>query len=73
MDLQIDLVPGAPLRRQLEHALRTAIRSCRLPPGSASSRHQRGKRLELVDSTGLEDGVFILTYRPSGNGSAKAA
>ena len=31
------------------------------------------KRLELVDSTGLEDGVFILTYRPSGNGSAKAA
>ena len=27
------------------------------------------KRLELVDSTGLEDGVFILTYRPSGNGA----
>ena len=23
------------------------------------------KRLELVDSTDLEDGVFILTYRPS--------
>ena len=29
--------------------------------------------LELVDSTDLEDGVFILTYRPSGNGAAKAS
>ncbi len=31
------------------------------------------KQLELVDSTDLEDGVFILTYRPSGNGAANAA
>jgi dihydrofolate reductase len=28
------------------------------------------KSLELVDSTPLEDGVFLLTYRPSQNGSA---
>ena len=30
------------------------------------------KPLELVDSTGLEDGVFLLTYRPPANGSAEA-
>jgi dihydrofolate reductase len=30
------------------------------------------KSLELVDSKPLEDGVFLLTYRPSQNGSATA-
>jgi dihydrofolate reductase len=30
------------------------------------------KRLDLVDSKPLEDGVFILTYRPSRNGGASA-
>lgn len=30
------------------------------------------KPLELVDSRGLENGVFLLTYRPPANGSAEA-
>jgi dihydrofolate reductase len=30
------------------------------------------KSLELVDSKPLEDGVFLVTYRPSRNGSASA-
>ena len=30
------------------------------------------KPLELVDSRRLEDGVFLLTYRPPANGSAEA-
>jgi GntR family transcriptional regulator / MocR family aminotransferase len=34
VDLQIDFERGVPLRRQLEHALRVAIRSGRLQPGS---------------------------------------
>ena len=30
------------------------------------------KNLELVDSKSFEDGVFILTYRPSRNGAVTA-
>jgi hypothetical protein len=30
------------------------------------------KHLDLVDSKALDDGVFILTYRPSRNGAASA-
>ena len=36
--------------------------------GATSER----KPLELVDSRGLENGVFLLTYRPPANGSAEA-
>jgi GntR family transcriptional regulator/MocR family aminotransferase len=34
VDLQIEFGAGVPLRRQLERALRVAIRSGRLAPGS---------------------------------------
>ena len=61
MDLQIDLFQDAPLRRQLEHALRVAIRSGRLAPGSALPP----SRL-LAHQLGVSRGVVVESYSTSG-------
>ncbi|HZR51557.1 MAG TPA: PLP-dependent aminotransferase family protein [Streptosporangiaceae bacterium] len=57
MDLDIAFEPGAPLRRQLEDALRSAIRSGRLPAGAAlpPSRH-------LAEQLGISRGVVVRSY-----------
>jgi GntR family transcriptional regulator/MocR family aminotransferase len=57
VDLQIELTGGAPLRRQLEHALRVAIRSGRLAPGSVLPP-SRLLALEL----GVSRGVVVDSY-----------
>ena len=57
MDLQIDLVPGSPLRRQLEQALRDAIRSGRLGPGALLPP----SRL-LAAELGVSRGVVVDSY-----------
>jgi GntR family transcriptional regulator / MocR family aminotransferase len=57
VDLQIDLSRDAPLRRQLEHALRVAIRSGRLAPGSALPP----SRL-LAHQLGVSRGVVVDSY-----------
>jgi GntR family transcriptional regulator / MocR family aminotransferase len=57
VDFQVDLDGGGPLRRQLEHALRDAIRSGRLAPGSALPP----SRL-LAQELGVSRGVVVDTY-----------
>ncbi len=57
MDLGIEFKAGVPLRRQLEHALRVAIRSGRLVSGSVlpSSR-------DLAEELGVSRGVVVDSY-----------
>jgi len=57
VDFQIDLAGGEPLRRQLEHALRVAIRSGRLAPGSPLPP----SRL-LAGQLGVSRGVVVESY-----------
>ena len=57
MELGIKFTAGVPLRRQLEQALRVAIRSGRLAPGSVlpSSR-------DLAEELGVSRGVVVDSY-----------
>ena len=57
VDLQIEFTAGVPLRRQLEHALRVAIRSGRLAPGSALPPSR-----ELAAELGVSRGVVVDSY-----------
>ncbi len=57
MDLDIEFKVGVPLRRQLEHALRMAIRSGRLVAGSAVPPSR-----ELADELGVSRGVVVDSY-----------
>ena len=57
MDLQIDLVSGSPLRHQLEEALRDAIRSGRLAPGSLLPPSR-----VLAHELGVSRGVVVDSY-----------
>ncbi len=57
MDLQIDLVPGSPLRQQLEDALRNAIRTGRLVPGSLLPPSRM-----LAQELGVSRGVVLDSY-----------
>jgi GntR family transcriptional regulator/MocR family aminotransferase len=57
MDLHLELVPGAPLRRQLERQLRDAIRSGRLGPGSALPPSR-----VLAEVLGVSRGVVVDCY-----------
>ncbi|HEY6523785.1 MAG TPA: PLP-dependent aminotransferase family protein [Solirubrobacteraceae bacterium] len=57
MDLQIDLVPGSPLRLQLEEALRDAIRSGRLLAGTLLPPSR-----VLAQELGVSRGVVVDSY-----------
>jgi GntR family transcriptional regulator/MocR family aminotransferase len=57
VDLQIDLVPGSPLRLQLEAVLRDAIRSGRLRPGSLLPPSR-----VLAQELGVSRGVVVDSY-----------
>ena len=57
MDLEIEFVPGVPLRRQLENALRAAIRSGRLAPGSVLPPSR-----DLADQLDVSRGVVVDSY-----------
>ena len=57
MDLQIDLVPGSPLRHQLEEALRDAVRSGRLEPGALLPPTR-----VLAQELGVSRGVVLDSY-----------
>lgn len=57
MDLEIAFKPGIPLRRQLEDALRSAIRSGRLAAGSALPPSR-----DLADQLGISRGVVVRSY-----------
>jgi GntR family transcriptional regulator / MocR family aminotransferase len=57
VDLQIDLVSGSPLRHQLEEALRDAIRSGRLLPGSLLPPSR-----VLAQELGVSRGVVLDSY-----------
>jgi GntR family transcriptional regulator/MocR family aminotransferase len=57
MDLKMELRPGVPLRRQLEGALRVAIRSGRLVPGSVLPPSR-----DLADELGVSRGVVVDSY-----------
>jgi GntR family transcriptional regulator/MocR family aminotransferase len=57
VDLQIDLVAGSPLRRQLEEALRDAVRSGRLAPGSLLPPSR-----VLAQELGVSRGVVVDSY-----------
>ncbi len=57
MDLEIDFKPGVPLGRQLEDALRSAIRSGRLTAGSALPPSR-----DLADQLGISRGVVVRGY-----------
>jgi GntR family transcriptional regulator / MocR family aminotransferase len=57
VDLQIDLVPGSPLRHQLEEALRDAIRSGRLLAGSLLPPSR-----VLAEELGVSRGVVVDSY-----------
>jgi GntR family transcriptional regulator / MocR family aminotransferase len=57
MDMHVELVPGVPLRRQLERQLRDAIRSGRLGAGSALPP----SRL-LAEELGVSRGVVVDCY-----------
>jgi GntR family transcriptional regulator/MocR family aminotransferase len=57
VDLEIEFKPGVPLRRQLEDALRVAIRSGRLEPGSVLPPSR-----DLADELGVSRGVVVDSY-----------
>jgi GntR family transcriptional regulator / MocR family aminotransferase len=57
VDLQIDLVTGSPLRRQLEEALREAVRTGRLAPGSLLPPSR-----VLAQELGVSRGVVVDSY-----------
>jgi len=57
VDLDIDFQPGASLRRQLEDALRVAIRSGRLPPGSVLPPSR-----DLAEQLSVSRGVVVDSY-----------
>jgi GntR family transcriptional regulator/MocR family aminotransferase len=57
VDLEIDFRTGSSLRRQLEDALRVAIRSGRLVPGSALPPSR-----ELAEQLGVSRGVVVDSY-----------
>ena len=53
----MEFKPGVPLRRQLEGALRVAIRSGRLVPGSVLPPSR-----DLADQLGVSRGVVVDSY-----------
>ncbi len=57
VELQIDIRAGASLRRQLEDALRVAIRSGRLVPGSVLPPSR-----DLAEQLGVSRGVVVDSY-----------
>ena len=57
MELEVDFRPGVALRRQLEDALRVAIRSGRLPPGSVLPPTR-----DLADQLDVSRGVVVDSY-----------
>lgn len=57
MDLEIEFKTGVPFRRQLEGALRVAIRSGRLGPGSVLPPSR-----DLADQLGVSRGVVVDSY-----------
>jgi GntR family transcriptional regulator/MocR family aminotransferase len=57
VDLEIDFTEGASLRRQLEDALRVAIRSGRLSPGSVLPPSR-----DLAEELGVSRGVVVDSY-----------
>jgi DNA-binding transcriptional MocR family regulator len=57
VDLEMEFQAGVPLRRQLEGALRVAIRSGRLAPGSALPPTR-----DLADELGVPHGVVVDSY-----------
>lgn len=57
MDLDIEFTAGIPLRRQLEDALRVAIRSGRLAPGSVLPPSR-----DLADQLEVSRGVVVDSY-----------
>jgi GntR family transcriptional regulator/MocR family aminotransferase len=57
VDLKVEFKAGVPLRRQLEDALRVAIRSGRLAPGSALPPSR-----DLAEQLGVSRGVVVDSY-----------
>jgi GntR family transcriptional regulator/MocR family aminotransferase len=57
VDLEIEFKPGVTLRRQLEDALRVAVRSGRLAPGSVLPPSR-----DLADQLGVSRGVVVDSY-----------
>src|SRR6185437_10299504 len=57
VDLEIEFRDGVSLRRQLEDALRVAIRSGRLPPGSVLPPSR-----DLADQLSVSRGVVVDSY-----------
>jgi GntR family transcriptional regulator/MocR family aminotransferase len=57
VELEVQFRQGVPLRRQLEHALREAIRAGRLAPGSVLPPSR-----DLADDLGVSRGVVVESY-----------
>ena len=57
MELDVAFQTGSPLRRQLEDALRVAIRSGRLTPGAVLSPSR-----DLAQQLGVSRGVVVGSY-----------
>jgi GntR family transcriptional regulator/MocR family aminotransferase len=57
VELEVQFRQGVPLRRQLEHALREAIRAGRLAPGSVLPPSR-----DLADELGVSRGVVVESY-----------
>ena len=56
VDLEMEFRDGVSLRRQLEDALRVAIRSGRLPPGSALPPSR-----DLAEQLSVSRGVVVVS------------